>query len=420
VWAGGTATPPSPAFGADNTGTGALYASDTLVFVSGAGAKLTLGAGAVLQNNCNTQNGATPYNLGGGIRATGGAQVVIDGSGAELRYNLSGWVGGGIALHDTSAQNTKLTLRNGSVNNNAVTTHDGGGIAAENGVIEIRGGVITKNYAPAHGGGIIYSNSSAGLNAVISGGSITGNRAGAWGGGIGIGSTGAWTITMSGGAVISGNTAATDGGGVFIEGASNTFTMSGSAVISGNSASAFGGGINVSAGTFTMNGGTISNNEGIGGGAAVRSAGIFTMHNGVISENESRNEGGGVYIGGTATFALYGGTIRANSASAVTSSKVGGGVFVSNFSYTGGKGYFIKRGGTIYGNDAGADSNIAPAGGPAVFAGQSDSLTWIGNKYRNATAGSGIRMYFYNGGMNDPGSTTPPFPALDTSGAWLP
>ncbi|MDR2517150.1 MAG: hypothetical protein LBC88_07205, partial [Spirochaetaceae bacterium] len=79
-----------------------------------------------------------------------------------------------------------------------------------------------------------------------------------------------------------------------------------------------------------------------------------------------------------------------------------------------------KRGGTIYGNDAGADRNIATAGGPAVFAGRSDNLTGTGNKYRDTTAGTGIRMYFYNGGMNDPGSTTPSFPALDTTAAWLP
>ena len=144
----------------------------------------------------------------------------------------------------------------------------------------------------------------------------------------------------------------------------------------------------------------------------------FTVHGGTISGNNSRNEGGGVYIGAGGTFTMYGGMIRANSADTPGSSRVGGGVFVSNFDW--GKGYFIKRGGTIYGNNAGANSNRASGGGHAVFAGNSENLAASSNKYRNVSAGDGVRMYFYNGGMTDPGITTPYFPSMNTSSEWLP
>ena len=224
VCTGGTAAPPSPAFGATNAG---LNAANTLVLVNGGSAKLTLGAGAVLQNNYS-EGGSIPDNLGGGIRATGGAQVVINGAGAAVRYNFAGWTGGGIALFDSPAQQgTKLTLINGSIDNNKAVW--GGGITTEYGSIDMRGGFVTKNYASSAGGGINFSNCNNGLSASISGGSISENRAD-YGGGIRIEKQ--WAITMSGSAVISGNTATTNGSGVYME--NGTFKMAGGAVVHAN------------------------------------------------------------------------------------------------------------------------------------------------------------------------------------------
>jgi hypothetical protein len=206
VWASGSANPPSPAFGATNTGTGAVTASKTLVFASGAGAKLTLGAGAVLRNNCTS-------SAGGGISANTGAEVIINGG--EVCYNQSGYTGGGIVLQDATQMNTKLTMINGSINNNKSAPYDGGGINAEYGTIAIQGGFITKNLASTNGGGINVNAGTGANTMTISGGEISGNIAGQRGGGIKAGQN--YTVTMSGG-VISGNTAGTGytGNGVHV------------------------------------------------------------------------------------------------------------------------------------------------------------------------------------------------------------
>jgi hypothetical protein len=113
----------------------------------------------------------------------------------------------------------------------------------------------------------------------------------------------------------------------------------------------FGGGVGVHNGTFTMTGGTISDNiaaapfASYGGG--VGSNGIFTMTGGTISGNSaagpfaSRSCGGGVYSG--RTFTMSGGTISGNIASSVSSvSSYGGGVY----------GTLTMSGGTINGNSA--------------------------------------------------------------------
>ncbi|MDR2491650.1 MAG: autotransporter adhesin family protein, partial [Spirochaetaceae bacterium] len=210
VWAGtppAGETLPSPAFSAVNTG--GINAAASLVTVSGSGTKLTLGAGAVLRNNCTS-------SAGGGIRADTGAEVRIDGG--EVCYNQSGYTGGGIVLQDGSQRNTKLTLISGSINNNKSAPNDGGGINAEYGNIDIQGGFITKNHATTNGGGINV-NASGASTMTISGGEISDNVAVGRGGGIKAGRN--YTVTMSGG-VISGNTAGTTGNGVHVGGAAET------------------------------------------------------------------------------------------------------------------------------------------------------------------------------------------------------
>ena len=94
-----------------------------------------------------------------------------------------------------------------------------------------------------------------------------------------------------------------------------------------------GGGVYVDgSGTFTMNGGTISGNttSGAGGGVYVGGSGTFTMNGGTISGNTARISGGGVYLYGlTVNFTMNGGTISGNTA------KDGGGVYVaSNSKFT--------------------------------------------------------------------------------------
>jgi uncharacterized repeat protein (TIGR02543 family) len=162
-------------------------------------------------------------------------------------------------------------------------------------------------------------------------GTITGNTriAGGLGGGVNITNTG--TFTMTGG-TISDNTVAGSGGGIHIN-SDATFEMTGG-TISGNNAYPpdgiiGGGGVN-SNGTFTMTLGTITSNTSStsGGGVSVGIDGTFTMQGGTINNNTAATtQGGGVYTNGT--FHMTGGLITGN-----TASTFGGGVSVGNGIFT--------------------------------------------------------------------------------------
>jgi len=127
-----------------------------------------------------------------------------------------------------------------------------------------------------------------------------------------------------------------------------------------------GGGVNVSGGTFTMNGGKITDNTAKWGGGVYVSSGTFIMNGGEITDNtaygsptffnsSSSSSGGGVSVGGT--FTMNGGQISGNTANATAGAfyssarSYGGGVYI-------GSGTFTISGGQISGNTA-SSSNSA-------------------------------------------------------------
>jgi len=192
----------------------------------------------------------------------------------------------------------------------------------------MNGGTISNNTSQIRGGGV---NVGADTNFVMSGGTIYDNTA-RYGGGAFNGGT----FTMSGNANISGNTAAW-GGGVRNDNA--TFTMNGGTIsnndairvfpTSGPDTGGFGGGVSNFNSTFTMNDGIISYNNAISAdpdvpsqGGAVSNHGnsdIFNMNGGIISGNTAV-QGGGVAAG--QIFNMSGGRIFGN-----TADEVGDGVF---------------------------------------------------------------------------------------------
>jgi hypothetical protein len=111
-------------------------------------------------------------------------------------------------------------------------------------------------------------------------------------------------------------------------------------------------------GEFTMNGGVIGYNNGIG----VGSGGIFNMHGGEITGNYwySINGAAAIYVGARSVFTMYGGIISGNRANR------GGGVYVTQGTIESViyKGKFIMAGGTVYGSNpaAGANKNTAVTG----------------------------------------------------------
>ena len=96
------------------------------------------------------------------------------------------------------------------------------------------------------------------------------------------------------------------------------------AEICNNYSAQTGGGVMVSVGTFTMKGGTISNNlaKMMGGGVYVRRGGNFIMEGGTIVENTTAEYGGGIayeagdYNNGIPCVTLNGGAITGNTMSA--------------------------------------------------------------------------------------------------------
>jgi hypothetical protein len=160
----------------------------------------------------------------------------------------------------------------------------------------------------------------------------------------------AGTFTMNGGTID--RNKARSGGGVYKDGA-GTFTLSGG-TISGNEGD-IGGGVYINDGTFNMRGGTVGgtgtakNTANTGGGGVYLRAGTFNMSgSATISGNEAIDGGGGVYSLGD--FTMEDGTISGNTAS------VGGGVYSL--------GDFTMNNGTISGNEA--TGGLGVGGGVAV------------------------------------------------------
>jgi hypothetical protein len=157
----------------------------------------------------------------------------------------------------------------------------------------MRGGSITENISNNRGGGVNVQSGTF----TMSGGSITANTA-LSGGGVYVSSGG--TFTMSEGSIT--KNSSSNGGGVQVS--SGTFTMSGGS-ITGN----FGRGVYVSSGTLTMGGGSIKGNSDGG----VYAHGTFTMNGGSITGNATNGSVGGVYVSDGA-FTMSGGSIMGNSA----------------------------------------------------------------------------------------------------------
>jgi hypothetical protein len=176
------------------------------------------------------------------------------------------------------------------------------------------------------------------------------------------------TLIMEGGEV-SGN----QNRGVDITTADSTFILRDGKISNNKASDQWGAGVH-SYGTFTMEGGEISENladkTGRGGGVCVDEESTFTLKGGKIVNNQSegfsfRNAGvgnaggGGVVVSGCAngtTFIMEGGEISGNSAE-----RFGGGIlFITNEAE---RGTFTMSGGTIIGNTARGGGGVYNYGG---------------------------------------------------------
>ena len=346
--------------------------------------------------------------------------------------------GRGVQIYST---NSTFNLYGGKITGNNAVGNNGGGVNVY-GTFNMYGGSITRNSASGYDGGGVYVYDYRTF--YMYGGTISDNTAENGGG---VYAENSATFTMSGSSAISNNTATSDkvydtgdGGGVYMLG---SFTMSGDSTISGNHASGYGGGVCVAStiyassnqdGTFTMKGGTITDNTAGYAGGGVFASQDFTMEGGTISKNEaSSSGGGGVYIRGDLT--MKNGTITGNIAK--TDDGIGGGVYtggdftmengeISNntaegyhsYGYTYGAGggvfacgQFTMGNGTISGNQATYGIRLPGFGGDnggGVFVDDGDFTmtggTITGNSAGPCASGGGVCVY-RNSSVGHYGST---------------
>ena len=320
------------------------------------------GVTLILDNNITLQG-----------RESNTSALVFVYSGAALRMNDGAAITDNTPLIDEEygyatggggvyvTRNAAFTMSGGTISGNSAQR--GGGVFTA-GTFTMHSGTISDNAAFIGGGVYVDEDGTNNIRPFIVGDGVYVDEGGIFERGTFEGGT----FTMSGGTIS--DNAAEGGGGVHVD-TGGTFTMS-DGTISGNSARD-GGGVNIGDATFTMSGGTVSGNVASKGGGVLVWGGTFTMNEGIVSGNSAWMGGGVDVLWGT--FTMSGGTVSGNS-----SEKSGGGVSVL--------GTFTKTSGTIYGSNAGANSNTAMEGGGHAV------CVWIdtGDYRRESSAGPNVRL----------------------------
>ena len=254
----------------------------------------------------------TNYYCGKGIVINGGELIMKSGTifGNIQETSNGKYKGGGVFIYN----NGKFTMEGGNIIRNF--GYYGSGVYVDSGTFSMKGGYISKNGYTSRrtcgsGGGVCVNSGKF----IMTGGSIDANRASSNGAGVNISNGG--EFEMSGGSIISNNTTKTDGGyggGVYVFGDNNN------------------------GGTFTMNGGVIQGNSSDwGGGVSVehKPKAKFYLNGGEIKENHATYQGGGVY-NYSGTFTITGGSITNNTVDNLDNDRCGGGIYSNAFVYLSG------------------------------------------------------------------------------------
>ncbi|MCL1847972.1 MAG: hypothetical protein FWF91_08460, partial [Coriobacteriia bacterium] len=310
--------------------------------------------------------------------------------GLVITHN-SGALGRGVSIDPGCVFNMTGGKITGNTNNGTATFgNGGGGVANYGGTFTMSGGEISGNSDPATmlGGGGVYNDGTGAIvpaywgTFTMTGGIITNNTTSWYGGGVSNHTNS--TVSISGTAEISHNTAY-QGAGIYSY-IGNLSIAGGD--ISDNVASNGGGGLHVSAGSFSLSNGIISNNStttGSGGGIYF-AGGSPTMTGGTISLNQANGSGGGVVVAAGASFSMDNGAIENNTATGATGS--GGGVYVT--STTGVipiSTFYLSGSAIISGNNASRQGGgILNSGGSLDISGNAT----ISGNYAN-TSGGGIQ-----------------------------
>lgn len=316
--------------GAVNSGVHAQFS----IINSLGGNTITLGAGAVAQNNEINFANWSQSCAGGGLFIQG-AKLVIDGG--VVRYNCANGTandgggltkavfahGGGVLCVSSTTAATSLTLNSGSISDNwckqpYAQNSYGGNVEAwrfNAGTVDvaINGGDISRGYAGQGGG--LYLN---GADFLMTGGKIDGNSSQNNGGGIIMrpyNTAYSGSLSITGGSIVNnsalGDTASASGygGGLYLERVANASITGGS--FSGNQSKEGGGAIGITGGSAVIGGSAaITGNTANGwAGGIYLSLDPATMAGGALTLNDTVKLSGntsvanslsnGVYHGGT-------------------------------------------------------------------------------------------------------------------------
>ncbi|MEZ4594718.1 MAG: choice-of-anchor Q domain-containing protein [Chloroflexota bacterium] len=318
-------------------------ASSTIIDGGSAIRLFQISSGTVTLSNLTLQNGQPASGNGGAILASGFANITLDN--VIVRHSTTTGSGGAIF-----AENGTLNVINGSqiVGNTAVSIPNatGGGIYLNKAAMTLVDSTIADNQAN-YGGGIRLNQASSSLaitnsqllrnqglatNAFTGGAIHTGSGEAIMYSGLISGNLayrGAGVLVENGRFTLNGGTItdneSTYGGGAYVVQANALLTLNGGS-LSGNrsTAGAFGGGgLYIFYGSVVQNGGEINNNSAnyFGGAMEVR-FGSFTMNGGTIAYNSAKNLGGGIY-NAEGSLIINGGSLSGNS------SLVGGGAIAT-------------------------------------------------------------------------------------------
>ena len=312
-------------------------------------AKLTLVSGILDGNKSAFGGGAIYVHPKGAFTMKGGTiknsvshgfgAVYVDGGRFEMKGGsingntvLGEGFGGGVYMSDSS-----LTMSGGTISGNKA--QDGGGLYLDRNSFTMSGGTISNNTCDKNGGGLLVYNNDC----RITGGTISGNTSNDSGGGICL-THGALKL---GSCTISDNTAKGEsyGGGIYIS--DGSLNIEGTK-IKGNAAGS-GGGVYVRQSRFEMKDGAVTNNKSVKDGGGLTIGGKdCKMIGGSVSRNVSGGRGGGVSLIPGASFTISGGTLSDNTA---LDGNYGGGAYVS-------KGSLLIENAKIVGNKGGTGGGV--------------------------------------------------------------
>lgn len=350
---------------------------------------ITLTGGAPLAANVNGNGGAVLVGAGAAVTMTG---VTLEGNRSPA--DEAGEGGGAIFNAGT------LTLDGVTVDDNGVTgaAGNGGGVMnAATGTLTITNGAITENFAGRAGGGI----ENAGGTVTITGLNLSDNTVGGMPGNGGGLHSGGGTVTYNGG-MITNNVAAREGGGFWTNG---TATIDGT-TISGNEgqgadATQGGGGIFIDPGAgsaqLTVLNATITGNSATGtsgsGGGIFNEGGELTVTDTTISNNTANRAGGAIEdnsASGATVVTITNAVMDGNTAGSNPGN--GGAIHVS-----GADGEMTISGSMFTNNIADREGGALWAGGAGTVMNVSDS-TLDNNEAKGPAADDGGGGLFINGG----------------------